>query len=220
MCGIFGFSGPAVQPITLERSAFEAARRGPHSWGIAWTDERRRVVRGSGRITESPEALVPCHQARALIGHCRLATSGDYRNLADAQPMLVADVALVHNGIVRDSAERAAQAGIRLRTGCDSELLAAVVARMRGSAGTRLAEALRGCLNPGEPFAVLALIGDRLVGARSGLPLYYATSAHGSYFCSLASGLIGARDLGEGVIVGLGGVSRRRRRATRPRPVG
>lgn len=188
MCGLFGFEGKALDLGALALVAELAARRGPHGCGIAWEEDSGRVsairwtVPWAKAQREAISQLTP--KTRRVIGHCRLATSGDRLDAGSTHPIVCDEGALVHNGNVPDHRARASAAGIELVTECDSELLGRWVERGAGalSARVRAAAAQLGA----EPFAVLALWPGELAVARHGLPLYEWRTPGGRYFCSVA----------------------------------
>lgn len=208
MCGLFGFDGfgtfgrKTVQREPIRHYAELAARRGPHTTGVAWVDEHRRVsVRRWAEPWEKVAHIVlpELIGARAVIGICRLATSTDWRDEVSGQPMQHGGtLALVHNGVVPNHMQRAQALGLPLKTRCDSEALSAFVFHARSSGdglASRLDSALRAVLDvtdlkavtadkppsPREPYAVMALEPDELAVAVRGLPLFYRDG----YYCSL-----------------------------------
>ena len=181
MCGVFGFDG--VRPVDVgafAEVARLAARRGPHAAGIAWiADERVEILRAAEPWEKlEKRALAAVAGATRAIGHCRLATAGDYSDPADAQPLPVWDGAVAHNGNVYNWRELAAEHGLVLRTRCDSEVIG-LLTRARP-----LPEALA-LVDVASPAAVLALWPDRFEVARRGHPLYAWSRPEGTYYCSV-----------------------------------
>jgi len=91
MCGVFGFvsSGEGrLNLAALKRIARVTESRGPHAFGFAWIDGRGRLhcFKQTGRITDSLALLGMAAGARMLIGHCRYATHGDYRQNINNHP--------------------------------------------------------------------------------------------------------------------------------------
>lgn len=157
--------------------ALLAARRGPqaHGWA-AQTGAHRAPGHVRTRIRDLPTR-------GPLIGHCRLATDGDWRDAANNQPFTADDgrTWIAHNGYVPDHEAIARSAGWRLRTRNDSELLAHVAA----SAPT-IEEALAyvEAVLRDVPYAVLLLRGGRIGYAADGLPLFRLDRPEGAYLCS------------------------------------
>jgi glucosamine 6-phosphate synthetase-like amidotransferase/phosphosugar isomerase protein len=128
---------------------------------------------------------------RCIVGHSRLATTGTYAGgepkIGDTMPFQVGEVAVVHNGNVRDYVRIAREWGIELDSGCDSEVIAHILDRHR-SVASDLHEALEATIqavDDGRPFALIAITADgEIAGAHRELPLYVANADEGTYFCS------------------------------------
>lgn len=196
MCGIFGYEGAGpVDVPTLERVAGLAARRGPHGCGIAWSQgrhylRRARWVEPWTQVAREALLLLAPDAPTSVIGHCRLATSGDRRDVASTHPIAIGPGYIVHNGNVANHRARAASEGVDLATDCDSELLGRWVERApnRKRLAARVASAI-GNLEPAAPFVLLALWPGELAAARRGLPLYsFEDGRGGRYFCSVDPG--------------------------------
>jgi glutamine phosphoribosylpyrophosphate amidotransferase len=186
VCGIYGCvrkSGP-YPAADLFETARVSSSRGQDACGVAWYDADGAVWvrRVFGPFPANPGLLSGLGESPALVGHARLATTGS-AGLEDAQPMIRDGVALVHNGNVPGHLRVAREAGISLLTGCDSELLAAILGLSQGEPGERLREALS-VIPDGTPYAVLALAGGVLLAARRGLPLYRTDVPGGTLFGS------------------------------------
>ena len=181
MCGMFGYSGDRPpDPALLHRIAGAAARRGPHSWGFA-------VVRhGSPARYVYPSAYPGTLPAAALghtaiIGHFRLATTGDYHAITQAQPLADARHAIVHNGVIPHPET---YAGVdRLETGSDSE--AVLVLLRQGYTLTEIRDRLA-LVHPTIRQAMLALGRDGTVqAATAGHPLWVLETETGRYYGSV-----------------------------------
>ena len=225
MCGIFGFVGhrqaqaefeePAwatPQRELLQACARAAAQRGPDSCGLAWrmppTDavtgrESDGFLQASGSFEENLSLLSHAKGASLIVGHSRLATVGNPTDLRDAQPMRARDSAgrtvfVAHNGNVPNHLKVAYEHELPLRTGCDSEVIAALLAGCAAEVITALRgreawkeeapfERLKYTLLrlPVASYAILAIVDERLVVAASGLPLYFLQAPEGVYWCSV-----------------------------------
>lgn len=197
MCGVFGFvsydgKGPSIK--RLARIASVTMRRGPHSFGFAWLDwaGRMRMFKKTGRIVDHLGLLDMAKNARVLIGHCRYATHGSPENNLNNHPHPADGGWIVHNGVVRNHEELAAEYDLWPVTECDSEVLGLLIAGSRGSLMercARTASVARGDL------AVLGVWGHpaRMVAVRSGNPLSIGEANDGErfYLGSLAEGLPG-----------------------------
>lgn len=201
MCGLFGWL--AADPRSpcaageLYRIAELAGRRGPHAFGVAVAQHGSlRVGKQPGMIAPQLALLSWVPQAaglQALIGQTRLATSGSYVVPANNQPLQAGNVAIAHNGNVYNWRALAEQYQLDLTTGCDSEVLAAL---MRYSMSVQdqplLAHVIwaLGHVDTTAPLALLVVTPDgaaaarRASPARPGHPLYRYTYSGGEYLCS------------------------------------
>lgn len=183
MCGLFGFEGERPDRGRLALVARLASRRGPHAMGVAWEQaglgvKVERMIAPDGialarmlaRVEDSPR----------IIGHYRLATSGDWREPGNNQPIQVAGVAVAHNGNIPEWRERAV--GIPMSTECDSELIAHWISDPRKRLQHQLNQAMK---RVRAPHAVLALRAGELASSHEALPLYFWHCPEGVYFCSL-----------------------------------
>lgn len=138
MCGLFAFAGEpgALDKGMLADVALQALKRGPHGWGIRWHVPGRgwSERRSRERLVVEVVDEVP-GDADVVLGHCRLATSGDLNNLGGYQPITVgpegAETSILHNGNVREYRWVAEAMGLERKTDSDSEVLALLVERVR-----------------------------------------------------------------------------------------
>ena len=138
MCGVFGIR-------SLERDVsrlayfglFALQHRGQESAGIAVSDQGRlTVVRDMGLVAQVfNEQQLQALPGEVAIGHTRYSTTGANR-WANAQPLIHhgrgRTVALGHNGNLVNVEELRAELiedGVRLGSGSDSEVIAALIAR-------------------------------------------------------------------------------------------
>jgi glucosamine--fructose-6-phosphate aminotransferase (isomerizing) len=175
MCGVFGFvsyDGQGPNMKTLARIAEVTMERGPHAFGFAWLDwsGRLKMFKRTGRIVNHLGLLEMMGDARILVGHCRWATHGDPKNNLNNHPHPADGGWIVHNGVVNNHEELAAEYDLHPVTACDSEVLGLLVAASQGTLQTRcaaVANVARGNLT---------LLGvwrnpARLVAVRAGNPL-------------------------------------------------
>lgn len=199
MCGVFGFitkrgRGPDLD--RLRRIAAETESRGRHAFGLAWIgpDGKLHTYKRPGAATDDLEDLDRLRGAPAVIGHCRWATHGSPLDNRNNHPHRAGRGWLVHNGVVFNYAELAARYGLTLRTRCDSEVLALLLARVPGSIaerGKRVVQLAEG------PLAMLGLWSNpaRLLLIRRGKPLFVGETRGGFYFGSLPGELPGRPQL-------------------------
>lgn len=132
MCGIIGYTGKQeVKEILLD--ALEALEyRGYDSAGIAVSDaagEHTQLVKCAGRVSDLRSACAK-EELHAVcgIGHTRWATHGGVDDV-NAHPHKVGRVTVVHNGIIENYKELAAEFHLteRLQSETDSEVAAALL---------------------------------------------------------------------------------------------
>lgn len=188
MCGIFAWIGHA-DPAIIEEIVTLAASRGPHSHGYAELHYGSfHTHRGEGDSTNALAMLLD-EPARACLGHSRLATvgwNGDRVSLDDTMPFLVGRCAVVHNGNVTRYKEIATDYHFKLRTDCDSEIIAHLYDRF--SQPSDRCDPLRltvEAIDEGRPYVIAVLDRyGRLILRRRGLPLYAGGIDQAAYICS------------------------------------
>ncbi len=175
MCGVFGIRSEERDVSRLAYfGLFALQHRGQESAGIAVSDEGRlTVVRDMGLVAqvfnEQQLQALPGHVA---IGHNRYSTTGANR-WANAQPLIhhgrERTVALGHNGNLVNVEELRAELeadGVRMTSGSDSEVIAALIARD----GAPLPEAVANTMRRLEgAYSVTALADGVLVAFRDPL---------------------------------------------------
>ena len=84
--------------------------RGPHAFGFAWLDweGRLRMFKQTGKITSNLGLLRMMKNARIIVGHCRYATHGAPENNLNNHPHPADGGWIVHNGVVSNHEELAA----------------------------------------------------------------------------------------------------------------
>jgi len=156
MCGVFGFAG------SLSRREWGFTHRLMVELAIA-SEERGTDAAGFAALTAGGEMLWQRQPgpARLLfqgidfsllrrksvvmaIGHTRLATTGAPAVNGNNHPHLAGDWALVHNGFIPLHEHKATVLGLRLKSQCDSEILAQVLSRYGADEGPDVCLALGG----------------------------------------------------------------------------
>jgi glucosamine--fructose-6-phosphate aminotransferase (isomerizing) len=178
MCGIVGYVG-AGRPVQVVLEGLRRLEyRGYDSAGIASaTGDGLRVVRSLGRVQDLADRIgeVP-PVCTAAIGHTRWATHGRPSE-ANAHPHTDPDgrIALVHNGIVENSAELRRELvaeGAVFRSETDTEVVAHLVGRCYEGDLSAAVEAVIARLEGTFAFGVIAADSpERIVAARRGSPL-------------------------------------------------
>jgi len=215
MCGVFGIRSEGRDVSRLAYFAlFALQHRGQESAGIAVSDGGRlTVVREMGLVAHVfNEQQLQALPGQIAIGHTRYSTTGANR-WANAQPLIhhgrVRTVALGHNGNLVNAEELRAELladGVRLASGSDSEVIAALVARDPAPLPEAVANAMRRLEGA---YSVSALAGETLVAFRD--PLGFRPLALGrlgddwvvaSETCALdLIGAVAVRDVRPGEIV-------------------
>ena len=175
MCGVFGIRSEERDVARLAYFAlFALQHRGQESAGIAVSDHGRlTVLREMGLVAHVfNEQQLQALPGEVAIGHTRYSTTGANR-WANAQPLIhhgrQRTVALGHNGNLVNVEELRAELiadGIRLTSGSDSEVIAALIARDRAP----VAEAVANAMSRLEgAYSVSALVDGMLVAFRDPL---------------------------------------------------
>ncbi len=175
MCGVFGIRSEERDVSRLAYfGLFALQHRGQESAGIAVSDNGRlTVVRDMGLVAQVfDEQQLQALPGVLAIGHTRYSTTGANR-WANAQPLIhhgrARTIALGHNGNLVNVEELRAELvaeGVRLTSGSDSEVIAALIA----SDPAPLAEAVASTMARLEgAYSVTALTEGTLVAFRDPL---------------------------------------------------
>lgn len=190
MCGLFGYVGTPLNNVNKLRQIAEHTEflRGGHAFGWAWLDADRKLhtFKASGAICQNYDLVGMLEGAVAIIGHCRFATHGLPSNNVNNHPHPSGSGWIAHNGIVHEYRELAKKFRLSMSSDCDSEVLARMVERFKGSYQVRLRAT---CRMVSSPCAILGLWGNRVYVARYGNPLHHSECQEGVYFASLAASL-------------------------------
>jgi amidophosphoribosyltransferase len=175
MCGVFGIRSEERDVSRLAYfGLFALQHRGQESAGIAVSDGGRlTVLREMGLVAQVfNEQQLQALPGEVAIGHTRYSTTGANR-WANAQPLIhhgrARTIALGHNGNLVNVEELRAELiadGVRLASGSDSEVIAALLGRDPAP----LAEAVAATMARLEgAYSVTALVDDTLVAFRDPL---------------------------------------------------
>ncbi|MDH4102171.1 MAG: amidophosphoribosyltransferase [Thermoleophilia bacterium] len=175
MCGVFGIRSEERDIARIAYfGLFALQHRGQESAGIAVSDQGRlTVVREMGLVAHVfNEQQLQALPGEVAIGHTRYSTTGANR-WANAQPLIhhgrARTVALGHNGNLVNVEELRAELiadGIRLTSGSDSEVIAALIARDPAPLVEAVANAMRRLEGA---YSVTALVDGTLVAFRDPL---------------------------------------------------
>ena len=199
MCGIVGYVGSQqAAPLLLEGLA-RLEHRGYDSAGIAvlgpGRESRLRVAKKAGRVRDLADQLPKRFAGKVGVGHTRWATHGP-ANDVNAHPHTdtKGDVAVVHNGIIDNSAAlraRLADAGVDLVSDTDTEVLAHLVGRSEADTlEGKVAEALSAVEGTYGLAVLHAAYPDRIVVARNGSPLIIGIGDHEMHVASDLAALV------------------------------
>jgi glucosamine--fructose-6-phosphate aminotransferase (isomerizing) len=188
MCGIFGFVSGRDRNVG---SVLEGLRyleyRGYDSWGIAVARGGRVVTQKevgtlAGAVTDLPDSM-------AALGHTRWATHGGVTQ-ANAHPHVDCNrrFALIHNGIVENYQELAAQLrpGHRFLSQTDTEVLAHVLEEHLETQNDLLT-ALLSVFRKVEGLSAVAVLDahtGQVAAAKNGSPLALGWGADAAYLAS------------------------------------
>src|SRR5918912_1867298 len=133
MCGVFGIHAAGRDVARLTYFGLHALQhRGQESAGIAVSERGRlTALRDLGLVTQVfDERTLSGLRGEVAIGHTRYSTTGA-NAWANAQPLVhhgrARTVALGHNGNLVNAARLRAEAGGRLGSTSDSEVIAALI---------------------------------------------------------------------------------------------
>jgi amidophosphoribosyltransferase len=172
MCGVFGIRSADRDVARLAYfGLFALQHRGQESAGIAVSDNGRlTVVRDMGLVAQVfNEQQLHALPGEVAIGHTRYSTTGANR-WANAQPLIhhgrARTVALGHNGNLVNVEELRAELdadGVRLGSGSDTEVIAALIARDPAPLQEAVANTMR---RLDGAYSVTALVDETLVAFR------------------------------------------------------
>jgi glutamine---fructose-6-phosphate transaminase (isomerizing) len=154
-----------------------------------------RVYKSKGKVRELERLLPESLKGTPGIGHTRWATHGEPSD-RNAHPHTDTHnrIAVVHNGIIENAAALRAQLsskGVELRSETDSEVLAHLIAAMRGDT---LEEAVRAALQLiTGAYGIAVLDAERpnsLVVARNGSPVILGVGDREMFVASDAAALV------------------------------
>lgn len=142
----------------------------------------------SSKLEVDPEYLPSKDQA--LIGHCRLSTSGTPKDTANNQPIVAGKLAVAHNGNIYNSEALAYEYSLRLTSACDSEALPVLISSLTKTSSDLDALIKAVSLIDASPgaFLLYGFSGDltgAVVAIRRKLPLWEWSQPEGVYFCSV-----------------------------------
>lgn len=177
MCGIIGILGTAPVADRLVEALRHLEYRGYDSAGIAVaTADGMARLRRAGKLRHLATALLTTELAgSAGIGHTRWATHGAATE-ANAHPHVAGRVCIVHNGIIENHVDLAAElqaGGRQFESETDTEVLAHLLDQMLadGAPIERIMADLMPKLRGAFAFAALLDGGTQMIVARRASPL-------------------------------------------------
>lgn len=154
MCGIIGFTGKKQASNILIDGLQSLEYRGYDSAGIALVqDEQTKVIKTTGKVAELRDKVANTESTHGTcgIGHTRWATHGGVTT-TNAHPHQTPKVTLIHNGIIENYQEVAADLAKKGYTPISET-------------DTEIAALLIDSLYDGDPFEALRKADDILEGA-------------------------------------------------------
>jgi glutamine---fructose-6-phosphate transaminase (isomerizing) len=196
MCGIVGYIGRQEAAPILMEGLHQLEYRGYDSAGIAVVRSGAlRLYKSKGKVREL-ERLIPENlKGSPGIAHTRWATHGEPSE-RNAHPHTDAAnrYAIVHNGIIENAAAlraRLTAQGVEFRSETDSEVLAHLIAAMRGDT---LEESVRAALQLViGAYGLVVLDAERpeaLVVARNGSPVILGVGEREMFIASDVAALV------------------------------
>ena len=169
-CGVFGiydFKGKNAIP-NIYLGLMTLHHRGQESAGITLYDKSRiKTCKVYGLVNEKLLTNMGKFKGNVGIGHVRYSTAGN-SNLSNAQPISNRTISIAHNGTLVNNVQLRRQlinAGTRLRTRCDSELILSLLTKERESEED-LFEAIKNSMNKLEgAFSLVLLTNDGKMAA-------------------------------------------------------
>jgi glucosamine--fructose-6-phosphate aminotransferase (isomerizing) len=196
MCGIVGYIGRQDAAPILMEGLHRLEYRGYDSAGLAIVrNGALKVYKAKGKVRELERLLPENLKGSPGIAHTRWATHGEpsERN-AHPHTDAAGRYAIVHNGIIENASTLRAQLtsrGVQFRSETDSEVLAHLIAAMRGDT---LEEAVRAALQLITGAYGIAVVDaerpDSLVVARHGSPVILGVGEREMFVASDASALV------------------------------
>jgi glutamine---fructose-6-phosphate transaminase (isomerizing) len=196
MCGIVGYIGRQDAAPILMEGLHRLEYRGYDSAGLAVVrNGALRVYKSKGKVRELERLLPESLKGTPGIGHTRWATHGEPSD-RNAHPHTDTHnrFAIIHNGIIENAAALRAQLsskGVEFRSETDSEVLAHLIAAMRGDT---LEEAVRAALQLiTGAYGIAVLDAERphsLVVARNGSPVILGIGDREMFIASDAAALV------------------------------
>ena len=154
MCGIIGFTGTSQAADILINGLQSLEYRGYDSAGIALVqDDQTKVIKTTGKVAELRDKVATTEGTHGTcgIGHTRWATHGGVTTV-NAHPHQTPKVTLIHNGIIENYKEVAADLAKKGYTPVSET-------------DTEIAALLIDSLYEGDPFDALKKADDILEGA-------------------------------------------------------
>jgi glucosamine--fructose-6-phosphate aminotransferase (isomerizing) len=196
MCGIVGCIGNKEAQAYLISGLHRLEYRGYDSAGVVTICKNGATLcRAKGKVAEL-EAMTDKKPSSDTIGigHTRWATHGEPSEI-NAHPHKAGDIYLVHNGIIENYKELAAELkNHTFVSQTDTEVLAALIDSFY-SADTELVDAVSQALKLVVGTYGIAVVSvrhpDEIIVARSGSPLIIGVGDDETYIASDASALIG-----------------------------
>lgn len=196
MCGIVGYIGTREAAPILMEGLHRLEYRGYDSAGIALAHNRQlRIHKNKGKVRDLERTLPEKLPGNVGIAHTRWATHGEPSD-PNAHPHADGSgrIAIVHNGIIENSAQLRATLtaeGVTFTSDTDSEVLAHLIATMRcDSLAERVREALRHVIGTYGIVVLDAQRPETIIAARNGSPVVLGLGADEMFVASDAAALV------------------------------
>lgn len=188
MCGIFGaISHSNVNIKDIKTLVKHSKQRGKDSSGFINSNSNKYSIFRADFDIEKLIRKVKFNDSNLILGHSRLITNG----LADNQPVVRGNIAVLHNGIIVNSDEIWKELLVSPNLEIDSEIIVGIAEEMlkRGKTVEDLSEEiLRRCKGQVSAALILPNFGKLLLFSNNG-SLYVGYKGDTVYFASESYGL-------------------------------
>jgi len=182
MCGIFGLvSNDTVDIKDLKILLKHAQQRGQDSSGLIYFNKNYCINRADYSISKLVNKIRP-YSSNIVLGHSRLITNG----LSDNQPVIRADICVLHNGIIVNDDDIWKQTKLTRYLKIDTETIAAIAEdhlKHGQNPDTLPAKVLSLCKGTISCAMILQRLGKLLLFSNNG-SLYTGKNSKGFYFSS------------------------------------
>lgn len=189
MCGIVGFISDAGNALYNVMNGLRTLEyRGYDSAGVAFLHNGLQYAKSIGPVANLSNKIDFSLKVKVAIAHSRWATHGKI-SISNTHPHIVNNIAIVHNGIIDNYQELAAN--FKMRSETDSEIIAHLIDEAQGDLLQKVQYAVKQLKGS---FAILVCSNeepDRIILASNKSPLVIGKCMKGAVVASDVYALIG-----------------------------